>query len=43
MNNERESILMNLPEGIILLNKTTKDIPLCNKEFVRLFELPPID
>lgn len=37
MNEEMQTILMNLPEGIILVNKQTQEVALGNMEFRRLF------
>lgn len=40
MNEDLKSILMNLPEGVILINNSTKEVALGNYEFRRLFQLP---
>jgi hypothetical protein len=33
MNEELKNILMNLPEGILLINEETQDVTLKNQEF----------
>ena len=40
MNEELKSILMNLPEGIILINDESRKVSLNNQEFMRIFQLP---
>jgi len=37
MNEELQNILMNLPEGIILINEQTNKVTLKNQEFMRIF------
>jgi c-di-AMP phosphodiesterase-like protein len=37
MNEELQNILMNLPEGIILINEETNKVSLKNQEFMRIF------
>jgi hypothetical protein len=37
MNEELKNILMNLPEGIILINDETNEVTLNNQEFMRIF------
>ena len=40
MNEELKSILMNLPEGIVLINDETHEVVLQNSEFHRIFAIP---
>ena len=40
MNEELKSILMNLPEGIVLINDETSEVALQNQEFNRIFAVP---
>ena len=40
MNQELKSILMNLPEGIVLINDETDEVTLQNQEFNRIFAIP---
>lgn len=40
MNDELNNILMNLPEGIVLINEATGEVVLGNEEFKKLFCLP---
>jgi hypothetical protein len=42
MNDELKSILLNLPEGIILINNESEEVALTNFEFGRLFHLPKV-
>jgi hypothetical protein len=37
MNEELKSILMNLPDGIVLINEESNEITLNNSEFNRIF------
>jgi hypothetical protein len=37
MNEELRNILVNLPEGIVLINEETNQVSLGNNEFLRLF------
>jgi hypothetical protein len=37
MNEELKTILMNLPEGIILINEEKNSVSLNNQEFMRIF------
>ena len=37
MNEELKSILMNLPEGIVLINDDSNEVALYNQEFNRIF------
>jgi sensor histidine kinase regulating citrate/malate metabolism len=39
MNEELKTILMKLPEGIILINEQTNKITLNNQEFMRIFQI----
>jgi hypothetical protein len=39
MNEELKSILMNLPEGIILIDEENSKISLNNQEFMRIFQV----
>ena len=39
MNEELRNILVNLPEGIVLINEETNQVSLGNNEFLRLFSL----
>lgn len=39
MNEELKNILINLPEGIVLINEETNQVSLGNIEFLRLFSL----
>jgi len=39
MNEELRNILVNLPEGIVLINEETNQVSLGNNEFLRLFKL----
>jgi hypothetical protein len=39
MNEELKSILMNLPEGIILIDEESSKISLNNQEFMRIFQV----
>jgi c-di-AMP phosphodiesterase-like protein len=40
MNEELTNILMNLPEGIVLVNEQSNEVALGNNEFRRLFSIP---
>lgn len=40
MNDELKSLLMSLPEGIILMDTETKSVTLANYQFKKLFALP---
>lgn len=42
MNEEFQAILMNLPEGVVLINKDNKNVTLGNLEFRRLFSVPKL-
>ena len=37
MNEERHAVLMNLPDGIILIEQLSGNISLINEEFKRIF------
>jgi hypothetical protein len=37
MNEELKSILMNLPDGIVLINEESNNVSLNNAEFNRIF------
>ena len=39
MNQELKSILMNLPEGILLINEESNMVSLNNQEFMRIFQI----
>lgn len=43
MNDELKTILMNLPDGIILIDEETKRISLSNEEFKRIFTISDND
>jgi sensor histidine kinase regulating citrate/malate metabolism len=40
MNEELQSLLMSLPEGIVLLDTNSKTVSLANNQFKKLFSLP---
>lgn len=42
MNEELHSILLNLPEGIVLIDNLTKKINLINQEFKRIFGIKEV-